>query len=203
MVAAGGGAALSQILAQVRADIARIDTNLQRGVDFDAGQGQRLSSEIAATRRHAARMAYSLNHACLLLAVMATVLAVTEVRRSARILRELGRAQQERADLFEQRCIELEQFGDRVAHDIMSPLAGVSVALAVAQKTSGSDPDARRIIDRGLATLLRVRRMVDGLLEFARSGAHPERAVDTDVHAVLNDVVEGIEACQADRAARS
>src|SRR5689334_900239 len=155
MVGAGTGASLSQILAQARADIARIDANLQQIVDFDAAQGQRLGSEIAATRRHAARMAYSLNLACLLLAVVATVLAVTEVQRSARILRELGRAQQERADLFEQRCIELEQFGDRVAHDIMSPLAAVSVALAVAQKTSGTDPDARRIIDRGLATLMR------------------------------------------------
>jgi len=107
-------------------------------------------------------------------------------------LGELERTQRERADLLEQRCVELEHFADRVAHDIMSPLAGVSIALAVAQKTVGSDPAAKRVIDRGTQTLLRVRRMVDGLLEFARSGARPPALVETDVRTVLDDVAEGV-----------
>jgi signal transduction histidine kinase len=133
-----------------------------------------------------------LNLASVLLAIVATALAATVVRRSAAVLRELERTQRERADLLEQRCVELEHFADRVAHDIMSPLAGVSVALAVAQKTSGSDPAAKRIIDRGTQTLLRIRRMVDGLLDFARSGARPAAQLDTDVRAVLDDVIEGV-----------
>jgi signal transduction histidine kinase len=119
-------------------------------------------------------------------------LAVAEVRRSAGVLRELERTQRERADLLEQRCVELEHFADRVAHDIMSPLAGVSIALAVAQKTVGDDPAAKRIVDRGAQTLVRVRRMVDGLLEFARSGARPGPQVETDVRTIVDDVLEGV-----------
>ena len=191
-VPVGAGPTASEILARVRAATVQVDVKLQHQVDFDAEQGQRLSVEIANLRRRSATVAYSLNIASVLLAIVATALAATEVRRSAAVLRELERTQRERADLLEQRCVELEHFADRVAHDIMSPLAGVSIALAVAQKTVGSDPAAKRVIDRGTQTLLRVRRMVDGLLEFARSGARPAAQMDTDVRAVLDDVVEGV-----------
>ena len=88
--------------------------------------------------------------------------------------------------------MELEHFADRVAHDIMSPLAGVGIALSVAQKTAGSEPTVKRVIDRGNQTLLRVRRMVDGLLEFARSGARPAGQLETDIRTVLDDVAEGV-----------
>jgi signal transduction histidine kinase len=188
----GAGSTPSEVLRQVRDATVEVDVKLQHQVDFDAAQGQMLSSEIATLRRRSARIAYSLNIASVLLAIAATALAVTQVRRLAALLRELERTQRDRADLLEQRCVELEQFADRVAHDIMSPLAGVSIALAVAQKTSGSDPTAKRAIDRGTQTLLRVRRMVDGLLDFARSGGRPSARFETDVRAVLDDVVEGV-----------
>jgi signal transduction histidine kinase len=186
------GTGSSQQLRQVRDATVQVDVKLQHQVDFDAEQGQRLGAEIATLRRRSARIAYSLNLASVLLAIAATALAVTEVRRLAALLRELERTQRDRADLLEQRCVELEHFADRVAHDILSPLAGVSIALAVAQKTSGSDPAAKRAIDRGTQTLLRVRRMVDGLLDFARSGARPSARIETDVRSVLDDVVEGV-----------
>ena len=188
----GAGPTASELLRLVRDATVQVDVKLQHQVDFDAAQGQRLSGEIATLRRRSARIAYTLNVASVLLAIAATALAAREVRRSSAVLRELERTQRDRADLLEQRCVELEQFADRVAHDIMSPLAGVSIALAVAQKTTADDPAAKRVIDRGTQTLLRVRRMVDGLLEFARSGARPSERLETDVRAVLDDVVEGV-----------
>lgn len=183
---------ISARLAALSAATAQIDVKLQQQIDFDATQGERLSKEIAAARRRSATIAYSLNLASVLLAVAATFLSVTEMRRSASILGELERAQHERADLLEQRCVELEHFADRVAHDILSPLAGVGIALSVAQKTAGSEPTVKRIIDRGYQTLLRVRRIVDGLLEFARSGARPAGQLETDIRTVLDDVAEGV-----------
>ncbi len=45
--------------------------------------------------------------------------------------------------------------------------------------------------ERGLASLRRVRRIVDGLLEFARAGASPERGAAADLGAVIDDVIEG------------
>jgi signal transduction histidine kinase len=188
----GTARAQADILARVRAATVALDVKLEKQVAFDAAQGQRLSAEIAGARRRAATLAYTLNVASVLLAIAATALAVAEVRRSAGVLRELERTQRERADLLEQRCVELEHFADRVAHDIMSPLAGVSIALAVAQKTVGDDPAAKRIVDRGAQTLVRVRRMVDGLLEFARSGARPGPQVETDVRTIVDDVLEGV-----------
>jgi len=187
-------AELSQSLSQVRGAAQDVDASLQRIIDFDAAQGQRLSREIATLRQGSANTAYALNLFSLLLAVAATVLSVREVRRSADVLRQLEQAQRERADLFAQRCVELEHFADRVAHDILSPLAGVGVALAIAQRIDTDDPRIRNGIDRGVATLTRVRRIVDGLLDFARSGARPGFDREVDVRAVLEDVVEEVRA---------
>ncbi len=189
-----GDAAVAQALSAVRTAALDVDAELQRVVDFDAAQGQHLGRVITGLRQGSADLAYAITLASLLLAVAATLLAVREVRRSAEVLRQLEQAQRERADLLEQRCVELEHFADRVAHDILSPLAGVSVALAVAHKGGGDDPRVRRAVEGGAATLTRVRRIVDGLLDFARSGAHPSPEEVADVGAVLDDVVDGVRA---------
>ena len=185
-------AELSRALTDVRSAAMDVDATLQRIGDFDAVQGQRLSRAITGLRQGSADMAYAFTLISLLLAIAATLLAVREVRRSGDVLRQLEQAQRERADLLEQRCVELEHFADRVAHDILGPLAGVSVALATVQTVSADDPRAKRAVDRGVATLKRVRRIVDGLLEFARSGARPAHDFEVDVRSVLDDVVDGV-----------
>jgi len=182
----------SQSLANVRRMAMDLDAALQQIVDFDAAQGQRLSREIAGLRQGSADTAYGFNLVSLLLAVAATFLSVREVRRSSDALRKLEQAQRERADLLEQRCVELEHFADRVAHDILGPLAGVGVALGIAQKFEAADPKVKRAVDRGVATLSRIHRIVDGLLEFARSGARPVADRQVDVRAVLVDIVDGV-----------
>ncbi len=190
---------LARALADVRSAARDLDATLQKIVDFDAAQGQRLGREIAGLRQGSADLAYAFTLLSLLLGVAATLLAVREVRRSADVLRQLGRAQRERADLLEQRCVELEHFADRVAHDILSPLAGVSIALGMAQNAGGDDPRARKAVERGVRTLTRVRRMVDDLLEFARSGAHPAGDFEADVRGVVEDVAEGVRADAEER----
>jgi signal transduction histidine kinase len=187
-------AELSHSLAQVRGAALDVDATLQRIMDFDAAQGQRLSRKITSLRQGSTDMAYAFTLVSLLLAVAATILSVRELRRSAAISRRLELAQRERADLLAQRCVELEHFADRVAHDILSPLAGVGVALAIAQRVETGDPKVKNAVDRGVATLMRVRRMVDGLLDFARSGARAIPDREADVRAVLEDVVEGVRA---------
>jgi signal transduction histidine kinase len=75
-------------------------------------------------------------------------------------------------------------FAARVAHDLLSPLAAVSTALALNAREVTTDA-ARTRAERGISALNRVRQIVDGLLTFARAAGR----VDAGARAVVNDVL--------------
>jgi len=91
--------------------------------------------------------------------------------------------------LDKSRIEELEQFAGRVAHDVLGPLSSVSMALGLVAK-SAEQERPRELAQRGLMSLARVERIVHDLLEFARSGAHPEDGARCDVAPVLTGVLE-------------
>ena len=90
-----------------------------------------------------------------------------------------------------ERSAELDQFAGRMAHDVLSPLSSVSLALEFLRRRVGGDARIEATVTRALASLQRVRRIVDGLLEFARAGARPEPGAASDLRAVIEDVLEG------------
>jgi signal transduction histidine kinase len=92
-----------------------------------------------------------------LLAGVATLLATKELRR--------------REALVEERTAELEMFAGRVAHDVMSPLASVSLALELARERSGNDQVAR-FAGRALQSMNRLSETVRALFDFASAGGH-------------------------------
>jgi C4-dicarboxylate-specific signal transduction histidine kinase len=82
---------------------------------------------------------------------------------------------------------ELEKFAARVAHDVLSPLQAVTTAFEVATRTT--DPDKlARCQAAGKASIKRVQRVVEGLFDFARADAAPERDVAANVPEVVAEV---------------
>jgi signal transduction histidine kinase len=95
---------------------------------------------------------------------------------------------QEHAALVQGRADELEMFGKRVAHDLLSPLSALTYCLAAFKRTSETDPKLKDALTRARACTVRAQRMVDGIFEFARAGGRPEPGAWADVHGVLEQV---------------
>ena len=106
---------------------------------------------------------------------------------TVRAVRQIHRAQQENQELAQRKAEELEQFAGRVAHDVLSPLSAVSMALGVVERNPAH---AREALERAGSSLLRVRRIVDGLLEFARAGARPETGARASVRVVTAGLLD-------------
>jgi signal transduction histidine kinase len=71
-----------------------------------------------------------------------------------------------------ERSAELEEFAGRVAHDIRSPLGGVSLAVEIASRSKDIDPKIQDLLARVTATIQRVGKLIDGLLVFASVGGY-------------------------------
>ena len=150
-------------------------------VQLDARLAEDTALRIEEVHRRADRLALQMDTLCVLVAALAGWLV-------ARALGRARRLETEHRELIERRAEELEQFAGRVAHDVLSPLATVGLALSVAQR-NGS-PAQQSAAQRGSASLHRVRGIVDALLEFARSGARPEPGALTDVQPVVTSLFE-------------
>lgn len=169
----------------------QLDDTLQRLVDLNATQGQELGLSIEANRAETRRLAMGLDALAGALGLLATGVAVVAMRRTFRSL-EVDRATAaQRASVLGQRSDELDQFAGRMAHDVLSPLNSVSLSLEFLRRRITDDARIESTVSRALASLQRVRRIVDGLLEFARAGAGPEPGARADLRAIVDDVIEG------------
>jgi len=152
----------------------------QEILDVDAREAEQMAERIEAVHERADKLALQLDAASAILAAIAAAMAV-------RAVRQMMRLQEENRQLMERKAAELEQFAGRVAHDVLSPLSSVSLALSLAQKTSGQA--AQNAAARGMTSLSRVRNVVDALLDFARAGAQPEPGAVASVR----EAVAGLE----------
>jgi signal transduction histidine kinase len=155
----------------------RVDRTVQALASFNINAITGHAMRINAIRRQAALFGLLTGGGALVLALAATMVAVWAWRRQVR--------------LQEERAAELEMFSARVAHDLMSPLAAVSLCLGMTQSTT-SDEKIASMAGRALSTVKRVRTIVDGLLEFARSGGRPRRGAHAPVAQVLSEVVDEV-----------
>ncbi|HET7752688.1 MAG TPA: HAMP domain-containing sensor histidine kinase [Anaeromyxobacteraceae bacterium] len=163
----------------------RVSEACARAIEFNAQNGRDLALSIKEVRRNATYVGYALNVSCVVFALCAALLVGRQVRR-------YGTLVEEHAALEESRASELESFAGRAAHDIMNPISATQMALALALKRDVQDARVRELVDRALRNLLRVRTIIDGLLQFARAGARPGPGVDADVATVIDDVAAGI-----------
>jgi signal transduction histidine kinase len=182
--AAGAGALAQASLAEVASAADRITDAAARDIELNAEAGRDLALRIKAVRHSAAWAAWVLTASCVAFTLVAGLLVLRQVRRHQDLV-------DRHAALQEQRASELEIFAGRAAHDILNPVAATQMALQLAVQSPPGEAQERRFMERALRNVLRVRTIVDGLLQFARAGASPPPGARAAVAAVVEDVVAG------------
>jgi signal transduction histidine kinase len=167
-------AAIEDAVTVERGDSAELDDTLERLVELNAVAGVEVGSAVQAARHGTHRIVMVLDSCIVTMAVLAAALAAVSLRRAMRTL--------------EERSSELDQFAGRVAHDVLGPLSATVFALELASRRYPADEGLQSVVARGLSGVERSRRLVDGLLEFARAGGARE-ARSCSLPDVSNDVV--------------
>jgi signal transduction histidine kinase len=194
---AGGPASAPEIVTALDSSVARLDGALLGAVSLDTDLEQRALAQLRSLRRVLLPGAAAFEGLC----TLATVAMLWFAYRWVRAATESAATNRR---LLETRTIELEAFTGRVAHDLLSPLMAVGMALAAAESTlDPPERDAvRRMVVRAEGSLSRVQRLVADLLDFARSGAKPRADAEADVARVMTGVAEDFrslaEAARAD-----
>ncbi|HEY2515963.1 MAG TPA: HAMP domain-containing sensor histidine kinase, partial [Polyangiaceae bacterium] len=163
----------------------RADDAIAFWLSVNAANGRAELERMKALRASTTFLALSLDSLCGLLAVIAGSVAVLALKRQQYAERAIELNLRERAG-------ELELFANRVAHDLLNPLAVTSLMLSSIRR-SGRDPSVLDRVVRAEAALERARHLVDGILDFARSGtkadggSHLREVVDEIVEEILSD----------------
>jgi signal transduction histidine kinase len=170
----------------LREDVAaageKLDTAIGRSIAFNTRRSHELALEVQQLRATSLYLALGLDVICAAIAVGGALLLRRMVNAHSALEERHRRLEADRA-------LELEQFAGRAAHDILSPLGTVRFALQLAARPL-EDEERARIIARGTAALDRVKRLVNGLLEFARAGADPDVDARADLADVLADMTD-------------
>jgi PAS domain S-box-containing protein len=89
---------------------------------------------------------------------------------------------------------ELEQFAYTASHDLSEPLRVISGFARLLDRRSGSnsDDDSRRYTDAIMSGADRMQAMVDGLLEYARTGRAEVKRDPVDCERVVKDTVSAL-----------
>ena len=154
---------------------------ITRDIEQNAEQSHSLALSIARVQRRSMFLAVGLAGLC----VAITIFGAAAVRR---VVAQRAAFAEERRKLLETRATELEQFAGRVAHDILSPLGTVSLALRTSTAPEMGDAMRAQIAERGNAAIKRIDRLVNGLLAFAVAGAEPGEGAEADVEATISDL---------------
>jgi signal transduction histidine kinase len=176
------------------ASATKLDAACDRGsaavladIEFNAKNGARVGRRIEALRIRALAVASALDAVSVVLTIGAAAFVLRALSRHWDLIRRHNRLLAERAD-------ELEKFAGRVAHDIRGPISAATMSLALVRRQPGVDPKIDEISARGLSSLGRASRFIDGLLEFARAGAKTAEDAQAPVGPVIASLVEDLRA---------
>lgn len=169
------GADTAANVESVHLAVSNADEALERLVVQDMNDLERTLRRAQDERRHDVRVALFWNATSLILAIAFALLAIASVRRHTALL--------------EAKAAELEQFGDRVAHDLRGPLTPVMFALEMAEAAVKDDDRVRRAVERGVRSARVIDDLVSALFAFARSGAKSSPDDAANVRSTIDDVV--------------
>jgi signal transduction histidine kinase len=174
--------------------VARAASNLNEtltdSIHGEATLASAFAKQIRSFRTQATYLAFGLDIVCATVAILGAVLARRLIRANTELLRK-------RRQLLEERATELDEFAGRIAHDVLSPLATVLFVLQLSEREP-SDEKRRQLLGRGLAASERIKRLVTGLLEFARAGGKPKAGAEADLDVTLADVAAELAPAAAD-----
>jgi signal transduction histidine kinase len=162
-----------------------LDGSLEALTEINHLGGWDAARRIVQTRAQAVRVALVLQAASAIISIAAAAVAIRGARRFANEARR-------RLELESDRARELDVLAQRVAHDLMSPLAAVSLSLGSIQHTHPDQPETVRAVDRARRALERSRQMVQGIYAFAGSGARPDPGATAPVRATVVEAAEGV-----------
>jgi signal transduction histidine kinase len=154
---------------------------ITRDIELNASRSHSLALDIARDRRRSTAVAFALAGLCAAI----TIAGATALRR---VMRRHSELVEEHRRLEEVRASELEQFAGRVAHDILSPLNVVGLAVRSVSMPGTTEPMREQLGERAGAAIKRIDRLVNGLLAFAVAGAEPEEGAHADVEATVADL---------------
>jgi signal transduction histidine kinase len=167
----------------------RVASSLSDAIDTNVAEASSLAAGIRSARRQGMAWAIALDSAGVLLAAFAAALALRVSRAYARAVNALR-------DAAERKAAELDVFATRMAHDVRSPLAAAKLSFDAIERQAPPDDKLHRAVARGQRAVTQTVKIVDGLLEFARAGAHPQH----DAHASVIDVAEEVAAVMKPKA---
>jgi signal transduction histidine kinase len=167
----------------VRGAVDRVDVGLRGIIAFNAAAAHDAAQRIADVRHRSTWLALGLDVACIAVAIAAALIA-------ARAQRRQEATERAHADLLEVRADELEMFGRRVAHDLVSPLSALSFSLASVKREAERGGSIGEPIGRATACLKRAQRLVDNVFDFARAGTAPRTRGRADVREAIDGVLE-------------
>ena len=180
------GAALDVLDRRIKPAADALDDATVKLVERNAQEATRLASRIDRLGRRSIAFAIGLDGVSVLLTIVAAFLVLGFLRRYTR--------------LVDQRADQLEQFAGRVAHDVLSPLGAVSLALSyLTEEAVIEDPRARRMLALGRRGVERTRLIADDLLAFASAGARPDPEARADVGMVIAAVIDEARALAEER----
>lgn len=149
-------------------------------LDFDLRQSEAMARGVRQVRTSTLRTIVALDGFAVAIAACTVFVASRAARRHDQLMRE-------HAALLTARVTELDRFAGRVAHDVLSPLGVIATGLSLLGRSA--DERGQTYVQRSQHALQRVQQLVEGLLTFARSGAHPDRSANCSVDVVLADVM--------------
>ena len=175
---------------EVRATFQQTDAIIRRILSLNAAEGRAEARRIGDVRGGMVRWSFWLNLACITLAVAAAAATVRALERQ----RDL---EQQHRSLLETRSTELEGFASRVAHDFLSPLSALHFTLTSLKRNAEKGLPVAEPIERAEACLKRSRALVEGVMDFARSGASPGPG-RAELRATLEGVLEEVRPAAGD-----
>lgn len=145
--------------------------------------------EIARLRDEAGDLALALGALGVVAAVASGGIAISAMRRQARLVAA-------HTELLDRRAIELEAFAGRVAHDLRNPLGAIALRIESARMRGGADAAA---LDRLAENTSRMDHLIEDLLQFASAGATPADGAHSSLRTVMVEAI-GDARTQAKRA---
>jgi hypothetical protein len=120
----GDAAKASLLLREVDAMFDRAGRTMLTTLEFDANQVQRLAREVRAVRRNTLTT-------IIVLDALASAIAIAAAFIAYRAAREHDRLLQAHNSLLSARVTELDRFAGGMAHDVLSPLQTIAIALGL------------------------------------------------------------------------
>jgi signal transduction histidine kinase len=187
--AAGKERALASAVAHLNATADDVDSSLQAWEQVNHTGGFVGASQIASSRSRLAQTTIAMQLVSSLAALAAAAIAVSVARRFARVA-------QHNSELETRRANELDGLAQRVSHDLMSPLAAVSLSLACLQRAH-TDEDRTRLVQRASRSLERSRQLAQCIYQFAKSGGQPVAGATSPVQKAVIEAVDDLVAAEA------